>query len=207
MLRFSSTIAASLLTLVGFIGCQESTPPDSSDPAAGEDQTTAQNQSGPAAGPQQSDSPLASQGEPLFPFEFSLTTVNGEPISLGDYAGQVVIVDIWGTWCPPCRMEVPSFIKLQDTYGDEGFQMIGINYEQADGGRPAERQLVLDFIEENGINYPCALGTEEIQAQVPEFRGFPTTLFIDRQGRVRDKLVGFHEYEALETRVQALLAE
>lgn len=140
-----------------------------------------------------------------FPFDFQITDLEGKPHSLADYKGKVVVVDIWGTWCPPCRAEIPSFIKLQQQYGEQGFQMIGLNYEGEISDEVAEK--VKQFIQEHGINYPCALASEEIRDQVPDFEGYPTTLFIDRQGKVRLKLVGLHEYEDLEAVVLALLAE
>ena len=140
-----------------------------------------------------------------FPFEFTVTAVTGEQISLADFRGKVVITDLWGTWCPPCRLEIPSFIKLQETYGAQGFQMIGLNFENGDA--QAASRKVVDFIAETGINYPCALGTKQIQDQVPNLQGFPTTIFIDKTGKVRQMLVGYHQYEDLEAIVKQLLAE
>lgn len=142
-----------------------------------------------------------------FPFDFALTNaVSGEPITLADFKGKVCIVDIWGTWCPPCREEIPSFIKLQEKFGDSGFQMIGLNQES---GADDETKIkkITDYIANVGVNYPCALLSEDILDQVPDFGGFPTTLFIDRSGTVRLKAVGLHEYEYLESVVEMLLAE
>jgi thiol-disulfide isomerase/thioredoxin len=141
-----------------------------------------------------------------FPFTFELTDVKGAPIKLADFQGKVCIVDIWGTWCPPCRAEIPSFIKLQETYGSQGFQMVGLNQERAPTPEE-EAEKVVNYIEKNGMNYPCALITEEVMGQVPEFGGFPTTLFIDRTGKVRLKAVGLHDYAFLEAVVTELLAE
>lgn len=140
-----------------------------------------------------------------FPFDFDVIDVNGMAHKLSDYKGKVLVVDIWGTWCPPCRAEIPSFVKLQATYGEKGFQMIGLNYEGDNSETSAEK--VRKFIQEHGINYPCALGTDAIRDQVPDFEGYPTTLFIDRQGRVRLKVVGLHPYEFLEAVVTTLLDE
>lgn len=141
-----------------------------------------------------------------FPFNFALTDVAGNPISLESLKGKVCIVDVWGTWCPPCRAEIPSFIKLQEKFGAQGFQMVGLNEEQ--GATPEDKaKLVTDYIAGNGINYPCALITEEVMSQIPDFQGFPTTLFIDRSGKVRLKAVGLHEYAYLEGVVTTLLAE
>ncbi len=142
-----------------------------------------------------------------FPFDFQLTNAaSGEAITLADFKGKVCIVDIWGTWCPPCREEIPSFIKLQEKFGNAGFQMIGLNQESGKDDE-AKVKKVTDYIQSAGINYPCALLSEEILDQVPDFGGFPTTLFIDRTGTVRLKVVGLHEYEFLEAIVETLLAE
>ena len=141
-----------------------------------------------------------------FPFAFELADLEGNVIALDDFKGQVVIVDIWGTWCPPCRAEIPSFVQLQSKYGAEDFQMIGINYERG-SVEEANRKLVADFIEQNGINYPCVMGDEATQRSIPNFQGFPTTIFIDKTGKVRLKAVGLHSFEYLDAIVSELLAE
>jgi len=141
-----------------------------------------------------------------FPFTFASTDIEGNPQSLDALKGKVVIVDVWGTWCPPCRAEIPSFVKLQETYGGQGFQMIGLNYERYDSDEE-NLQAVVDFVAENGINYPCIMGDEETRDMIPEFRGYPTTLFIDRTGTVRMKAVGLHDYEYLDAVVSTLLTE
>ncbi|GAB5405477.1 MAG: hypothetical protein Aurels2KO_37080 [Aureliella sp.] len=145
-------------------------------------------------------------GGEKFAFTMTGTSVDGDEIGLEQLKGKVVIVDFWGTWCPPCRAEIPAFIKLQETYGDDGFQMIGLNYERAPSD-DAKATLVTDYIAETGINYPCVLGDKTLQDQVPEFRGYPTTLFIDRAGSVRHMAVGQHSYEYLEMVVTQLLSE
>jgi thiol-disulfide isomerase/thioredoxin len=141
-----------------------------------------------------------------FPFDFALADLAGQNISLASYQGKVLIVDIWGTWCPPCRAEIPSFVKLQTEYGPQGLQIVGLNYEN-NPDEAAAKEGVQKFMQDNGMNYPCALGTEEIQRQVPNFEGFPTTLFIDRSGKVRAKVVGAHDYAFLEAIVKILLEE
>jgi len=141
-----------------------------------------------------------------FPFTFAGTDIHGVEQSLEALKGKVVIVDFWGTWCPPCRAEIPSFVRLQKTYGEQGFQIIGLNYERK-GTDEENLQGVLDFAEEFSINYPCLLSDQEATAQVPNFQGFPTTLFIDRTGKVRLTKVGLHEYAYLEGVVTVLLEE
>lgn len=141
-----------------------------------------------------------------FPFELSGTSINGETVDLAALKGKVTIVDIWGTWCPPCRAEIPSFIKLQETYGPQGFQMIGLNYERKNSDEE-NLAAVVEFVKEFGVNYPCVMGSKVTLAQVPAFSGYPTTLFIDKTGKVRLKAVGLHEYGYLEAIVSELLVE
>jgi thiol-disulfide isomerase/thioredoxin len=137
--------------------------------------------------------------------DFDLVSVDGKPIKLADYHGKVCIADIWGTWCPPCREEIPAFVALQNKLGADGFQMLGFNHE---GGEPEEdAETVRTFMAANEMNYPCSLINDEFLAQVPDFGGFPTTIFIDRHGKVRLKAVGFHNYYFLESVVDVLLAE
>ena len=90
--------------------------------------------------------------------------------------------------------------------GDKGFQIIGLNYERG-GSDEANLKLATDYAAKEGINYPCLMGDEATRDQVPDFQGFPTTLFIDKAGKVRMKAVGLHEYAFLEAVVNELLAE
>jgi thiol-disulfide isomerase/thioredoxin len=140
-----------------------------------------------------------------FSLDFSLPDLTGKTVSLGDYKGKVVIVDLWGTWCPPCRMEIPHFLELVTKYRGAGLEVVGINYEQL----PAAewKPTIAKVAKEIGITYPCLIGDEATQSKIPNLEGFPTTLFVDRAGVVRLKLVGYHPYEKLESVVLLLLEE
>jgi len=116
-----------------------------------------------------------------FPFDFRLPSIDGDIISKADFQGQVLIVDIWGTWCPPCRKEIPHFIQLRNTYGQEELAIVGLNYERVNEAQAAK--------------------------QIPNFQGFPTTFFIDKQGEIRLTLVGLQPYKRLEAAAQILLQE
>ncbi|MBN1421983.1 MAG: redoxin family protein [Planctomycetes bacterium] len=140
----------------------------------------------------------------LFAFDFSLTGIDGKPLKLSDLKGKVVLCDIWGTWCPPCRMYIPHLIKLQETYGSKGFAVVGLNFERPQGD--AAVALVKTFIEENKISYRCAIGERELLKLVPGFRGFPTSLIIDGQGKVRLVEVGYKPYPVVEAIVKEALA-
>ncbi len=98
------------------------------------------------------------------------------------------------------------FVKLQEKYGKYGFNIVGLNDERGPS-EEANIQKVKEFSDNNSMNYPCALITEEVLAQLPDFKGFPTTLFIDHHGEVRLTAFGFHEYGYLDTVTKALLTE
>ena len=138
-----------------------------------------------------------------FPFDFTLPDLDGKPVSLASFQGKVVIVDVWGTWCPPCRAEVPHFVELQKTYGKQGLQIVGINYERSADPIPG----IKSFAKEHGINYPLVIGNEATQNKIPKFQAFPTTLFIDRKGEVRLMAVGARPQSYLEAVVKRLLSE
>ena len=140
-----------------------------------------------------------------FPFDFQLTDVDDKPRKLADYKGKVLIVDIWGTWCPPCRMEIPHFVELQTKFKKQGFEVVGINYE--DGSPEEVKKLIKDFMAENKMNYTCVIGDDPTRDSVPNFEGFPTTLFIDRAGKVRLKEVGYKPLAELEAIVKVLIEE
>ena len=103
-------------------------------------------------------------------------------------------------------MEIPSFVRLQDSLGEQGFQILGLNYEQSDDAA-ANLELVQKSISELGINYPCILIDQKFLEQIPNMRGFPTTLFLDKQGRVRHVATGVHSYNYLQSVVKTLMQE
>ncbi len=141
-----------------------------------------------------------------YPFNFRLTSLNGRTIRKSQFAGRLLIVDVWATWCGPCVREVPHFIDLQDRYRESGLSMVGINFERKDSDQ-ANRSAVMKFARSAGINYPLALGNRSITQQIPDFEGYPTTLFIDGKGNVRLTLSGSRSLAELETFVKLLLRD
>ena len=133
--------------------------------------------------------------------DFSLTSTDGKMIRLSDYRGKVVVVDFWATWCPPCKAEIPDFIKLYSQYKDAGFQMIGISLDE--GGM----KDVKPFMKEYGINYPIVMGTEEVVSAYGGIRGIPTTFVIDKAGHVRDAFEGYRSASVFEKLIQQLTKE
>ena len=145
-------------------------------------------------------------GTKSFPFDFTLKDVDGKPLKLADARGKLTIVDVWGTWCPPCRKEIPHFVALEKKYGSKGLKIVGINCNEE--GTPAEvKKTIIDYRAENKITYPCVLNDDSIEGKIPGFQGYPTTLFLDKTGKVRLVLVGYTAMIQLEAVVTTLLAE
>lgn len=141
-----------------------------------------------------------------FPFDFELKDTSDRTVRLADYKGKVTIVDIWGTWCPPCRKEIPHFAELYKEYRDKGLEIVGINCHE--GGSPDEvKKRIQIFARETEIPYRCLLNDETTEPKIPGFQGYPTTLFLDRTGKVRMMLVGYTPKVRLEAIVSTLLAE
>lgn len=140
-----------------------------------------------------------------FDFDFELTDIEGNAIAKADFKGKVLIVDVWGTWCPPCRAEVPHFVALVKNYKEKGLEIVGLNSEGGDDEEALKK--VQEFHKENDMNYRCALVKKDTIDQIPNMEGFPTTLFFDRTGKIRAKVVGLHDYDTLEMFVTRLLEE
>jgi len=144
--------------------------------------------------------------EALFPYDFQGTTLDGKKLSLKDLKGKVVIVDYWGTWCPPCRMEIPHFVELAKRY-EKDLVIVGMTWERGQSGPKVEAQ-VRAFAKKLGASYPMILLSKQADlAAVPKLEAFPTTLFIDRQGRVRAREEGYRALADLEKLVKALAKE
>ncbi len=137
---------------------------------------------------------------PLAP-DVELKTTTGETIRLRDLNGQVVLVNFWATWCGPCRAEIPELNKMQRDLGSQGLKIIGVSWDDTE-------DLIKDFERETELfAYQIAMGGDSIQQQFGGVRAFPTTFVIDRQGRIRETILGERNRAGFEQVIQPLLAE
>lgn len=132
---------------------------------------------------------------------FELQTIDGEPVSLEQYRGQVVLVNFWATWCPPCRVEMPGFQRVYEDRRDEGFVVLGVSTDRAGVG------VVRDFLEERGITFPVAMATGQVVQDFGGVRALPTSFLIDREGHIRHEVKGIFAEPALRMAVGHLLEE
>lgn len=128
-------------------------------------------------------------------------TLEGDTASLADYRGQVVVLNLWGTWCPPCRREIPDLVELQDRIEPRGATVIGL---AVDSGEPSS---IRDFAEDFGVNYPIWYGKGQEVVSHYRAMGYPTTLVIDREGVIRARRLGPQTAESLLEDLEPLLAE
>ncbi len=141
-----------------------------------------------------------------FQINFDVADVNGGRISSKDLKGKVTVLDLWATWCAPCREGIPHFVKLDREYGSSKIEVIGISMDEPNDPTSAV-DTVKNFGIDNGIDYKLAVGTNAIKSQIPGRVLLPTTLFVDHKGTVRYIASGYHDFMQLEALTEALAAE
>ena len=116
--------------------------------------------------------------------DFQLQSLDGKQVRLSDYRGKAVLLNFWATWCAPCKIEMPWFIDLQRQYASRGLQVIGVAMD--DSGEAA----IAKFAKEMAVNYPVLIGKESVGDAYGGVEFLPTTFFIDRQGKVVERVFG-----------------
>lgn len=131
---------------------------------------------------------------------FTLTTVDGRTVSLSDYKGQVVMLNIWATWCPPCVRETPRLVRVYEDYKAQGFVILGLNTTYQD-----KREAVATFVRDHKVSYPVLLDTDGSVGRSYGGRLLPTSYLIDRDGKIVVTKVGEVDEAQLREQVTALL--
>lgn len=132
--------------------------------------------------------------------EFDVNDLWGNQISSNGVRGKVVLVDIWATWCQPCRKEMPGYQKLLNRYGPQGFVVIGLKSNMMMDTQDPSR-----FAREIGVHYPLVSASSELIEKFCQLEGLPTTMIYDRQGILRKKVIGFDYAESFESTLKPLL--
>lgn len=132
---------------------------------------------------------------------FTLPDMDGKPVQLADFGGQVVMVDFWATWCGPCRRTIPDLVELYAAHRTEGFEILGVALERQG------TQMLKPFAEKNRITYPILVGNADVVKAYGNFTGIPTAFLIGRDGTIREQYVGVQSKNVLEKAIKSLLAE
>jgi peroxiredoxin len=120
-------------------------------------------------------------------------------VKLSDYKGKVVLLNFWATWCGPCKIEIPWFMDFQKTYKDRDFAVIGVSLDE-DGW-----DSVKPYIEDHKMNYRVVLGNDQISQLFGSIDSLPTTLVIDREGRIASMHIGLVAKNAYQKEIEQLL--
>lgn len=133
--------------------------------------------------------------------DFTVTQVNGETFSLSAHSGQVVMLNIWATWCAPCAEEVPDFVDLYEKYKDEGLVVLGVSIDKQG------ESVVKPFMEKHDVSYPVVIDRGTIMDKYGPTMGIPTTYIIGREGNLQYFAVGALTKKELEPRLKKLLSQ
>lgn len=123
--------------------------------------------------------------------DFSLKDLSGQKQTLGSYAGTVIFLNFWATWCGPCRAEIPSMEELYLELGNEEFVILAVNSQETS-------EQVAGFVENIGMSFPVLLDSDGRVGAAYGIRGIPTTYLIDSQGYILGRVVGTRNWSTPE---------
>ena len=131
--------------------------------------------------------------------DFSLDSLDGRSIRLSDLRGKAVLLNFWATWCSPCKIEMPWFVELQNQYGPQGLQIVGVAMD--DSGRDE----IAKFAKEMGVNYPVLIGKDSVSDAYGGVPALPESFFIGRDGKIVDKIMGLKGKADIEDSIKKAL--
>ncbi len=130
---------------------------------------------------------------------FSVKTLDGKPLKLSDLRKRPVIVDFWATWCGPCRASMPHLSTMQSRYGKQGLTVIGLSVDE-NGPQSVRR-----FAQQLGVKFTLAMANDDVLDAYGPIRSIPTTFFIDRNGAIVRRVVGYIDGDTMEDYVKEIV--
>ncbi len=130
---------------------------------------------------------------------FTLESLDGKNMSLADFRGKAVLLNFWATWCGPCKIEMPWFVEMQNEYGPQGFQIVGVAMDES------SKEDIAKFAKEMGVNYPVLLGKEAVGDEYGGVPALPESFFIGRDGKIVDKIIGLRGRAEIEDSIKKAL--
>lgn len=135
--------------------------------------------------------------------DFTLNTIDGSEITLSALRGKIVVINIWATWCPPCRAETPALQNSYEQYKDVGVVILGVNLTNRD-----TLSAIKIFVQEFNLTYPILLDVDGKVAGLYQNMALPSTYFVDREGIIRTVMIGGPMSETvIKSKIEALLKE
>ncbi len=129
--------------------------------------------------------------------EFTLQTLDGDALSLSDLQGKAVVLNFWATWCPPCRAEMPELQAAYEEYSPGGLVVLGVNQGE-------DQAAVKAYLEELNLTFPVVLDTQFEASEIYQVNSLPTTFFIDRDGVIREIVVGQMNAALLKQQIRSI---
>lgn len=130
---------------------------------------------------------------------FAVKSIEGKSIKLNDFKGRPVVIDFWATWCKPCRASMPHLETVQKRYDPRGLVVMGLSVDEE------EPAAVKKYVQKMGISFRIAMADERVLDLYGPVRSIPTTFFINRQGEVVRRVVGYIDEDTLDGYVQEIL--
>lgn len=150
-------------------------------------------------------SPLVGKRAP----NFTLTNLKGEKVSLADYKGKAVQLNFWATWCAPCKIETPWLIELEKQYQSQGFEILGVSFDDLDKDDPKllakDKAGIEKTVAQLKIPYPVLLDGDSIAKPYGDSDVYPTSFFVDRSGTIVAASFGLTSKDDLESNIRKAL--
>ena len=131
--------------------------------------------------------------------DFTLESLDGKSVRLSDLRGKAVLLNFWATWCGPCKIETPWLVELQNQYGSQGLQVVGVAMDESG------KDEIAKFAKDMGVNYPVLLGKEAVGDAYGGVPALPESFFIGRDGKIVDKIIGLKGKGEIEDSIKKAL--
>lgn len=177
MKRYLIVLSAIFLTMAFLISCSSS------------DQKTSNDSTTPAAKTQTSAGPVA---------KFMALDIEGNFHTSEQYKGKPLILNFWGTWCPPCRRELPDLKKIYTEYKSQGLEIIGLAVNDTP-------EKVKKFAEQSGLDWVMLIANRESAIAYQIGTGIPVTIFLDKEGNEISRAIGARDYNFFKTEVEKII--
>lgn len=186
-LRVALTVTSlALLATFGVSGCNSQPGEAPGTPPANANGSNA----GPRANASKSNAPAPMPTTlPASALERELKTMEGQPFKLADLKGKVLVIDLWATWCVPCRNSTPELVRLQKEFGPRGFEVVGLDIDP-DDDTPED---VKAFADEFKINYKLAFADRELAMSLMRGGNIPQTIVVGRDGKILEHFIGYSQ--------------